>query len=77
MYEEQSTAKAEPLDLIQAGPQDTVCLDVQVFRKRVLQQYQLSMLSSFRFWYLYSLGNNVLNKRFRKTESRSQYSSRY
>lgn len=76
MDEEQSIANGEPLDLIQAGLQDTVCLDVKVLRKRVLQQYQLSMLSSFRFWYLYSLGNHVLNKRFRKTESRSQYSSR-
>lgn len=49
MYEEQSIAKAEPMDLIQAGLQDTVCLDVQVLRKRVLQQHQLSMLSYFRF----------------------------
>lgn len=49
MYEQQSIAEAEPLDLIQTGPQDIVCLDVQVLRKRVLQQYQLSMLSSFRF----------------------------
>lgn len=76
MYEEQSIAEAEPLDLIQTGPQDTVFLGFQVLRKRVLQQYQLSMLSSFRFSYLYSLGDHVLNKRFRKTESRSQYSSR-